>query len=190
MKKIIFIHLILFSIYQDLRSQTVEGLIKYEEVYGLRLEFNKKLTTAKHCCGVGFLNSSKNTLYEISIKHLLFTRDSTVFNTQVLEGIKYIVLPSELEVALNYEYDVLAGNSSSLKYIVGYRVFEGGIVQHMQNKDKNTIFYGLEKCTKLSTWQKIKIKLGFKLNIEGKALRNENTENAFVKYILSISDHQ
>ena len=54
------------------------------------------------------------------------------------------MIPSDLEIALNYKYDILAGVSSTNKYIIGYRIFFTGIIQNYIESPVTRPF--LEKC--------------------------------------------
>ncbi len=54
------------------------------------------------------------------------------------------MIPSDLEIALNYKYDILAGVSSINKYIIGYRIFFTGIIQNYIESPVTRAF--LEKC--------------------------------------------
>jgi hypothetical protein len=73
MKYNLFILIISIFLGFTAKSQEIHGMLDWNEIYGLQVEFKEIVLTSKESCGIGALKSKNNTLYKIEIKDVIYS---------------------------------------------------------------------------------------------------------------------
>ncbi len=181
--RILFILFFLISFIFDVQSQRYMSL---EDTYIFRANYKKDGFESKCPCEFKIIDSDKNkcSLYWINIKEVYIQRDTTVYRSDGLINVKYIVLNNRFQLPIDGEATFIATNSSSEKYLMIVDT-----INYLNYYDSKRMPYiiGKSECIHYTFWQKLQ--LFFRIRVESiyekRKEKGKFQANPFENYILN-----